>query len=169
VGRAKTFFALGAILACAFATLAHEPDGRFAFRYAWIAPEVDGAPRTLHLTVTANVSMSDVEIDAIVPKATKVKIRSLVVPGRATSALEGPWPSAGLPLGTMAAGTTIAFDLDVIEPSSGGGFLSIGCHGRIGDRPVAEGVGIAVGTPGTAPRLRDGVAEFPAEPSDRSP
>ena len=171
MSRAKGLFALGATLFCAWAApLAHEPDGRFAFRYVWGDPPAGGGPRALHVTVTATVGMSDVELSAIVPKAASVSIRSLVVPGRASSpAIGGPWPASGIPLGDLAAGTTVAFDLDVAEPSTGGGFLSIDCDGRAGDMPVVEGVGIAVGTPGIAPHIRDGVAEFPAEPSDRAP
>lgn len=162
---------MGAVLVCAWlGSLAHEPDGRFAFRYAWGAPPADGGPRVLHLTITATVPISDVEVTATVPKAASLTIRALVTPVRPSSpSVEGPWPASGVPLGDLAAGTTVAFDLEVAEPGTGGGFLSIGCQGRLGDRPVVEGVGIAVGRPGIAPHIRDGVAEFPAEPSDRAP
>jgi hypothetical protein len=149
---------------------AHEPDGRVALRYEWRSPAVSGTSRPLRVGLTAIVELRDVRVTAAVPKATMVSVRALRIAGQApSSSMEGRWPDAGVALGDLARGQTVVFDLDVVEPAEGGGILAIGLDGFAHERVVHEGVGIPVGTPGVAPMLRNGAAEFPAEQGDRAP
>jgi hypothetical protein len=171
VYRRWPVFSLPAVLLFAAVSAgAHEPDGRFVLRYAWKSDRVPGSTRPLSVTLTSVVAVKDVRISAGIPPAALVNIRSLRVAGAQPLApTEGRWPDAGVALGDLPAGATVVFDLDVVEPSAGGGILAIGVDGRLGDRVVHEGEGISLGRPGLAPTIRDGVAEFPAEPGGRAP
>jgi hypothetical protein len=145
-------------------TLAHEPDGRFAIDYKWLADPAQGSPRPLRITVTAIVPLKDVRITGKTPASTSLGVRTMQWAG--APAAGAPWPDAGVGLGAVAAGQTIVFELEVIEPEHGGGVLVFGVDAsdeRAGGRAVHEGIGITVGLPGVAPRMRNGVWEFPAE------
>lgn len=157
-------------LFAARAAHAHEPDGRLALRYEWDSAAAADGSRPLRISITAIVALRDVRVSAKVPDRTSVAIRAFRIAGRASSnAPDTRWPDAGLAVGELAPGQTVLFDLDVAEPAQGGGILEIGLDGADGERAIHEGIGIAVGLPGTAPTLRNGALEFPAEPGDRAP
>jgi hypothetical protein len=159
-----------ALLLAAGGVGAREPDGRLALRYAWSGPPESGASRTLRVTITSIVAVTDVRITAGIPPAASVSIRGLRVSGvQPLAVAEGRWPDTGIALGDLAAGATVVLDLEVAEPVEGGGILAIGVDGRLGGRTVHEGEGIPVGHPGLVPTVRDGVAEFPAEQDGRAP
>jgi hypothetical protein len=149
---------------------AHEPDGRFTIDSQWLADAVPGSPRPLRVSITAVVPLKGVTLTGRIPSVTSVSVRALRWAG-APDAL-GPWPDAGIDLGSVNAGQRFVFDLEVVEPIQGGGLLVIGVDAadpRGGDKPVHEGVGITVGLPGIAPVLRHGALEFPAERGDPAP
>ena len=129
---------------------ASEPDGRVAFRYQWVvdpdAPK--GETRHLRLSITPLVPITDARIDAQAPSGATTFLRS--------------WSATGIALDGLAVGAATVIDLDVVEPKTGGEILTFSVRGLDSGLPVRESVGIAVGTPGVPPTLRNGAAEYPA-------
>jgi len=149
---------------------ANEPDGSVALRYEWVSAATADGTRPLRVAITAIVALHNVRVSAKIPDKTTVDIRALTVAGRAaTDLLETRWPDVGLLVGDLGPGQTVVFELDVVEPSKGGGILGIGLDGLDRERPIHEGVGITVGTPGVVPTLRNDALEFPAEQGGRVP
>ena len=145
---------------------AHEPDGRVVFRTVWL-PTSDGAStKVLRLIVTPVVPLDDAELAVELPKSASLAIHATVVAG---TPIAGAWPSTGLLIGPIAAGKPLIFDLDVTEPSSGGGTLVFRLAGRTGGIPVREGYGVTLGHPGPPGVLRGNVLEYPAEPGGQAP
>lgn len=143
--------------------VAHEPDGRVAFRYTW--PEkTEATPDApvLKLTITAVSPLKDAHLVATPPSGIGLTVRA---PGRAAL----PWPRAGMDLGDLAAGQTVVVDLDLIKPAQGGGVMGFALEATSDGRKVREGVGVPVGAPGVEPTQRDGVIEFPAEQGAPAP
>ena len=152
-----------AAVALACAAMATEPEGRVAFRYAWLdRQDADTGLPKLRLTITAYVSLSDAELQAILPAGIGLSVKA---PGRATA----PWREEGLPLGNVAAGQTIVVEFDVAKPTPGGVIVAFALSWIADGRPVREGVGVPVGEPGTSPTLRNGAVEFPASRADPAP
>jgi hypothetical protein len=129
---------------------ASEPEGRIAFRYQWVgdpdAPK--GETRHLRLSITPLVPLTDARIDAESPSGANAFPRS--------------WSAAGIALDGLAVGAATVIDLEVVEPKSGGEILTFSIRALDNGLPVRESVGIAVGTPGVPPTLRNGAAEYPA-------
>jgi hypothetical protein len=149
---------------------AHEPDGRVVIRHTWQEPQEPGSPRVLRLTVTPVVPVTEAALVAKLPEAASLAILSARIPGDGARApLAGAWPAAGLRLGDLDAGETIELELEVRTLAGRGGMLAIALDGLSGAHPVHEGIGVAVGVPAQPPELRNGAAEFPAEPQDRTP
>ncbi|HUC42753.1 MAG TPA: hypothetical protein VMR65_01845 [Candidatus Sulfotelmatobacter sp.] len=161
------------IVCCLLAAkvVAREPDGRVAFRYEWSAPEEAGAAPELRLTLTLQTPLQAIRLGASVPPAAAVRLVSArrLEGSPLAGAVPGTWPSAGLALGDLPAGTTLVLDLAVDPPATGGGVLAFGLDALLGSVHVHEGVGVPVGTPGVAPVIRNGAAEFPAGRAERIP
>jgi len=140
-----------------------EPDGRVAFRYLW-PDKPDGDPETprLRLSITAFVDLAETRLSVTLPTGIMLIIRAA---GRAPT----PWPEEGLEIGDLVAGQTIIVDLDVARPPPRAGIVAFVLRGLADGTAVREGVGVPVGAPGTAPTLRDGIAEFPAAREDPAP
>jgi len=134
----------------AFSGQASEPDGVVSFRYEWLdKPDaLKGEPRRLRLSVTSRVPITDARLDAVAPSGAAAFLKS--------------WSPAGLALDGLAVGTPRIVELEVVEPREGGEILTFFVQGLDKGLPVRESVGIPVGTPGVAPQLRNGAAEFPA-------
>jgi hypothetical protein len=134
----------------AFSGLASEPDGRIAFRYAWInVPDTPkGEVRRLRLSVTPLVPITDARLDASAPSGASTFLKT--------------WAAGGIALDGLAVGAPTVVELDVVEPKEGGEILTFSVRGLSDGIPVQESVGVPVGTPGVAPVLRNGAAEFPA-------
>lgn len=158
--------AIAALVLCGSRGLAHEPDGRIAFRYLWIAPAGGSDVKILRLIVTPVVLLEDATLSADIPKSSSVAIRPTVVGG---TPIAGGWPSAGLFLGSLHAGQPLAFDLEIVEPLTGGGALSFSLSARSGGTEIREGVGITLGRPGPPAVLRGDVLEYPAEQGGKAP
>ncbi len=134
---------------------AHEPDGHVAIRYAWVDQpgRATGKP-VLHLTMTAVVPLKNARVVMTLPAGIDV---ALLSGGNAAA-----WPGTGMEIGDVAAGQTIAIDLDVVPPAKGGGFVGFALEGEAGGRKIHEGIGVPVGTPGAEPSVHDGLVEYPA-------
>jgi hypothetical protein len=134
----------------AFSGLASEPDGRIAFRYAWVtaADAPKDEVRRLRLSVTPLVPITDARLEATAPSGASTFLKT--------------WAAGGVALDGLAVGAPTVIELDVVEPKTGGEILSFSVRGLSDGVPVQESVGIPVGTPGVAPVLRNGAAEFPA-------
>lgn len=168
--RWPVFILVVSLVAAMTSARAHEPDGRLILRYAWTSAPTPGSARALRVTVTPVVGVKDVRISAAIPASALVRIRAVrVAGGQPLDAVEGRWPDAGLALGDLPPGRTVAFDLDVVEPDAGGGILAIGVDARVGDKEIHEGEGITLGRPGLPPVIRGDVAEFPAQPIAPAP
>ena len=129
---------------------ASEPDGVVSFRYEWLdKPDtLKGEPRRLRLSVTSRVPITDARLEAVAPSGAATFLKS--------------WTAAGLVLDGLAVGSPTVIELEVVEPREGGEILTFVVQGLDKGFPVRESVGIPVGTPGVAPQLRNGAAEFPA-------
>jgi hypothetical protein len=134
----------------AFSGLASEPDGRIAFRYAWVS--VADAPkdevRRLRLSITPLVPITDARLDASAPSGAPTFLKT--------------WAAGGIALDGLAVGAPTVLELEVIEPKVGGEILTFSVRGLSDGVPVRESVGVPVGTPGVTPQIRNGAAEFPA-------
>ena len=156
-------FAVVGVLAAGLSSTAHEPDGRVAFRYEWLDAKAGETPEPkLRLMLTAVVDLGELTLSARVPSGVRLALRTA---GRAAA----PWPDEGIGIGALAAGASIVVDLDVECPSKGGGIVGFALSGVAGGVPIAEGVGVPVGIPGTEPTLRNGALEFPAAQGDLAP
>lgn len=161
--KAFRSLAAAAAIALAMSATAGEPDGRIVFRYSWIDDKdaAQGAPK-LRLSITPVVSLTDSNLRATLPNG-------IVLGVRTSAAAAAPWPDEGFSLGTLSAGQSLVFDLDVTKPSSGGGIVEFFVQATVNGQVVREGVGVPVGTIGVEPKERDGVVEYPAARPDGPP
>jgi hypothetical protein len=127
----------------AFSGLASEPEGRIAFRYQWLKD-----PERLRLSITTLVPITDARLEAKSPSGAATFLKS--------------WSPAGLALDGLAVGVPTILELEVVPPKEGGEIISFSVRGIADGETVQESVGVPVGTPGVAPVLRNGAAEFPA-------
>jgi hypothetical protein len=157
-----TFAAVSSLILIATLLPASEPDGRTILRYAWAPGAPNGAGvRLLKLTVTAASPLHGVRIRIEPPAGIRAEVA-----GTGTS-LPGRGRSEKL-LGDFAKGVSQGIEFSILIPYQGGGIVSVRVEGTGDDgRPFVEGLGVPVGTPGKAPAIRNGAAEFPAgAPSD---
>jgi len=126
---------------------AAEPDGALVLRTAWI----EGTSRIL-VTIDPRVEVREA---SLVPSAPRESDLRLAV-GEEVLSLDG-----GLPLGTLRPGAAVVLEFQVRRDLPTRVIASCRVEGRTADgRPVSEAVGHAV-SPGPAPRVRDGAAEYP--------
>ena len=142
-----------ASLALGPAALAIEPDGRVAFRTAWLDAKDGSAPR-LQITMTAVSPLTGARLVAKVPEGIGLSSRG----ANGLTAL----PLEGIAIGTLAAGETFVVEFEVAKPDRGGDIVSFTLEASSQGRVVTEGVGVPVGVPGTEPKLRNGAVEFTA-------
>lgn len=162
-GRILRACAVVAVLGAALTSAAHEPDGRIVIRYDWLDAKAGESPDPkLRLMLTAVVDVSELTLSARVPQGVGLAVRAA---GHSAT----PWPDDGIPIGALAAGRSIVFELEVEKPSKGGGIVGFALRGVVGGVPIVEGVGVPVGIPGTEPKLRNGALEFPAEQGNPAP
>ena len=161
--KAFRSFAAAAAIALGMSAAAAEPDGHVSFRYSWVndKDQPQAAPK-LRLSVTAIVNLTDSTLRAALPNGVALAVRT-------AGAAEARWPDEGFSLGSLSAGQSLDFDLDVTKPPSGGGIVEFFLQGSADGRVVREGVGVPVGTIGVEPKEKDGVVEYPAARPDGPP